>query len=1031
MEIQLDTWQRRAVESTAEALMIFAGPGAGKTRVITQRIIHLIEQLGTEPGRIVAVTFTNRAADEMRNRLLAHNADYEAVRVKTFHSLALDIIKRNTDKTHFTRRPVVFDEPVQDRILRDILRKHGLSTEVFPLRRLKSVIDLAKANLSFPLASDRFPPDFEVELRDVLVEYQLALLTHDALDFSDILLICIELLQDDVVREAEYASIDHLLIDEFQDINFAQYALVLFLHPPGKPISAVADENQTIYNWRGSSSRYIELFLSDYQPEIIRLEGNWRCPGQIITAAKAIIARNRKGWHEEITVEPEVDEEGPLITLFELNNEDEENRLVLRLAENARRSGVNLSEVAILGRTHYMMDGMYQELILNGVPVLRVHKEPDENSTAELLSYLEFARSLNEWDIESALHFPRRCLTSLDEIRLLEEARIEGEGGLWAVLQRATRDPRLSPLSRKRIADLIELVHEIPQATSEMGLSAAVYEAANRIAASRPTLKRETRVMLKGAIDEIEFDPSLNINELRDKLLESKTLKIVFSPGLMPFIGARIITETAEGLFGLKVELAPYSENLLIEPKKQPVIIMGLNKKQLHSLLPDTLLSNIPCVSDGTIHIPSSAKDDFIENHTIPLAAYALCSRLATPKLPDDPLEIVFVDLETTSVDIRRAEIVEIAAARYLLDAGHMRELNTFHRLVKPKRPIPQAASAVHGIVLEMVADAPPVEEVIEPLLDFIGDAVIAGHNASEYDIPIIQRFAGWILKRDIPNPILDSLAISRNLFPRVSHTLGALAEMMGVPLEDAHRALADVKATAVVMEKLLAEEAQSQGLEFSAPALNLLAAGYIFDETAPDGLTEALAEAAARYAAAHGARIDGLDALAEGLDEAYRSKIGELASFIRSRPIIEDEDDERFEFMRRRIEDEAIRFTEKNPDGSLGDFLDYYALLTDDDFVGEEEAIRLMSLHTAKGLEFDTVIIIGLEQGNLPHYLSIDHSDRVEEERRLFYVGLTRASRKVYLTYVRQREGIYRFPSMFLSELPKGLVKRLKTPRK
>jgi DNA polymerase III epsilon subunit-like protein len=678
-----------------------------------------------------------------------------------------------------------------------------------------------------------------------------------------------------------------------------------------------------------------------------------------------------------------------------------------------------------------MMDGLYRELILNGVPVSRVHKEPDESSAAELLSYLEFARSLNEWDIESALHFPRRCLTSLDEIRLLEEARIEGEGGLWAVLQRATRDPRLSPLSRKRIANLIGLVHEIPQAISDMGLSAAVHEAVNRIAASRPVLKRETQAMLKGAVEGIIIDPSLNINELRDKLLESRTLEIIFYPELMPFIAARIIAETAVGLFGLKVEMTPYSESLLIEPKKQPVIIIGLNNKQLHSLLPDILLSNIPCISDGLIHIPSSANDDVTDNHAIPLAAYALCSKLATPKLPDDPLEIVFVDLETTSVDTRRAEIVEIAAARYLLDAGHMRELNTFHRLVKPKRPIPQAASAVHGILDETVADAPPVEEVIEPLLNFIGDAVIAGHNVAEYDIPIIRRFAGWVLRRDIPNPVLDSLPVSRNLYTRVSHTLGALAEMMGVPLEDAHRALADVRANAAVMEKLLTEEAQSQGLEFSAPALNLLAAGYILDETAPDQLTEALAETAARYAVAHNARIDGLEALADGLDETHRAQIGELASFIRSRPIIEDEDDERFEFMRRCIEGEALRFTEKNPGASLGDFLDYYALLTDDDFVGEEEAIRLITLHTAKGLEFDTVIIIGLEQGSLPHYLSIDYPERIEEERRLFYVGLTRASRKVYLTYVRQRDGIYRFPSMFLSELPRGLVKHLRTPKK
>ncbi len=1031
MEIQLDSRQAEAVESNADAVLVLAGPGAGKTRVIVQRIIHLIEQREFEPGRIVAVTFTNRAADEMRRRLLARSPDYEPVRVSTLHSFAMDIIKRHHEKSVFTKRPVVFDEVIQDRLIRNILRQMGLSTETFPLRRLKNVVDFAKANLAFPLASERFPPEFENELREILIDYQRALLEHNAMDFSDILLTALEILHDPAVRETEQCAIDYFLIDEFQDINLSEYALILAVNPPSKPIFTVADEDQTIYNWRGSSSRFIRLFREDYDPEIIDLVHNWRCAKPIIQAAKVLIAHNRTCREPEIHGWDPGEETEPQITLFQLNDEKEEQKLILKLIANARAGGIDLSEVAILARTHFLLNNLHRELVLNNIPSVRISKESDEIPASDLISYLELTRSLNEWDVETTLRFPRRCLTSLDEIRILREARTEGENSLWGVLKRSTRDPRLGPLSRKRIAELLELIGEMPNTIEETGLSRAIYNVLQMIGKRRSPLKSETRAELIRAQDEIEFDPAINIDKLRDIFLQAKTLSIIHAPDFLGLTSACIIAETALSIFGTNSELIPYSDVLKKPSGKSPIISIGLNSSQLRTLFPDTLISDVTCISPGKIHLPADADDETVPDYRLPLAAYALCYRLTTPKLPDDDIEIVFFDLETTGVNTRRADIVEIAAVRYLLHNGRLQKLNSYQTLVKPPKPIPPAATAVHKITNAMVADAPAIEGVIEPFLEFIGDAMLAGHNIEGYDLPILRRFAGRILRRDIPNPTLDSLIISRRLLPKVSHTLGDLAAMLDVTLDNAHRALADVIATADVTEILLEKEAGDIGLDFSNAAINLLAAGFIWDETSPDRLTDLLVEAASRSAMSNDAKIEGFDALTGHAGERFRDGLAGIAKLVRSTPVVNDEEDDRFEAMRRRVEDEAVLFTERYPVGTLADFLDYYTLLSEEECAPDEEAIRLLSLHSAKGLEFDTVIIIGLEQGNLPHYLALGHADRVEEERRLFYVGLTRASRKVYLTSIRQRDGMHRSASMFLSEIPDPLLKQLHTPRK
>jgi DNA helicase II / ATP-dependent DNA helicase PcrA len=305
----LNPEQRAAVETTEGPLLILAGAGSGKTRVITSRIAWLIQEKGMAPDSILAVTFTNKAAGEMGERVEKHlgHASLAKPLIATFHSLCVRILRRDIEalkvgKEGWTRTFAIFDENDQQGIVKQIMRRMGLDTKQLTPRAVLGRISWAKNHMIDPQEYYLSSKDPNSErIAQIFKQYETELLKNNALDFDDLLLQAVRLLKaSGEVRERYQRRYRYLLVDEYQDTNRPQYELMKLLAGEHKNVCAVGDEDQSIYSWRGADIRNILEFEKDFpNARIIRLEQNYRSTQIILEAAGAVVANNvrRKGKH--------------------------------------------------------------------------------------------------------------------------------------------------------------------------------------------------------------------------------------------------------------------------------------------------------------------------------------------------------------------------------------------------------------------------------------------------------------------------------------------------------------------------------------------------------------------------------------------------------------------------------------------------------------------------------------------------------------------------------------------------------------
>src|SRR5947209_8210754 len=327
----LNAQQREAVAHTDGPLLILAGAGSGKTRVITHRVAHIVTTKHVPPSAVLAVTFTNKAATEMRERIRSLLADVSlesAPNVSTFHSFCVRLLRRDGDplariRPGFTRRFTIYDDEDQLQIIKAGYRALGLDEKEFlQYRAALSRISQAKNTRQTPadIYKSAVNPESE-KVAALFEEYEKALRNANALDFDDLLLEAVRLLQhDDVTREAWNRRLSYVMIDEYQDTNRTQYELMRLLSESHGNVCVVGDEDQSIYSWRGADIRNILDFEKDFpRAKTIRLEQNYRSTKNILEASSVVIANNkeRKGkwlWTEadegdEISVYPAHDAE--------------------------------------------------------------------------------------------------------------------------------------------------------------------------------------------------------------------------------------------------------------------------------------------------------------------------------------------------------------------------------------------------------------------------------------------------------------------------------------------------------------------------------------------------------------------------------------------------------------------------------------------------------------------------------------------------------------------------------------------------
>lgn len=350
---QLNPQQRLAVTAPEGATLIFAGPGSGKTRVLAQRIAYLIQQRQVSPHRILAVTFTNKAGAEMRHRvgnLLGGANAMAGLLLGTFHATCARLLRIEHAFTPYKQDFVIYDTDDQVRLVENISGELNLDSKKYPARALLNLISSAKNELQRPQEFEVTDYFSEIASR-VYVQYQRLLVKSNAMDFDDLLMqMTLLLRENDTIRHKYQSRFEHVLVDEFQDTNTAQYQLVALLGAPQNNIFVVGDEDQSIYAFRGADYRNVERFRRDHpKAHLIKLEENYRSTQHILDIAKSVIAKNDHRIHKELFTQRG---SGEKAHLYEAYDDSDEARFIVDQLYKLQAQGYGFKDVAIIYRTN-------------------------------------------------------------------------------------------------------------------------------------------------------------------------------------------------------------------------------------------------------------------------------------------------------------------------------------------------------------------------------------------------------------------------------------------------------------------------------------------------------------------------------------------------------------------------------------------------------------------------------------------------------------------------------------------------------
>ncbi len=419
----LNPAQKEAVEAIEGPVLIIAGPGSGKTRVITHRIAYLVRVCGVSPYRIVAVTFTNKAAREMRNRLerlLGNRA--EGLTCGTFHAFCASILRREGKNIGLDPSFVIYDDEDQATLVKRAMEEANIDPKRYPIGSIRNAISGAKSNLLEPAgyaATAKTP--YEQVVQRVYERYQNLLQQSQAVDFDDLLMLAVHLFQRVPEALERYRSrYLHVLIDEFQDTNVAQYALAKLLAGKYRNICVVGDPDQSIYSWRNADIRNILSFKQDYpEATVVNLSENYRSTKTILETAKRLISINKSRIPNDLRT---AKEQGHPVVVKEAYNEEEEARMVVQEVDRlAKEEGFKLGDCAVMYRVNAQSRALEEECLRYGVPYriiggLRFYQRKE---VKDVVAYLRVIQNpYDEVSLTRIINVPPRGIGS----RTIEEA---------------------------------------------------------------------------------------------------------------------------------------------------------------------------------------------------------------------------------------------------------------------------------------------------------------------------------------------------------------------------------------------------------------------------------------------------------------------------------------------------------------------------------------------------------------------------------------------------------------------------------
>ncbi len=456
----LNPEQRAAVEALDGPVLVLAGAGTGKTRVLTTRIAHIMAMGRAQGHQILAVTFTNKAAREMKERIggLVGGAVEAMPWLGTFHSIGVKILRRHAELVGLKSGFTILDTDDQIRLLKQVIEAEGLDKDRWPARQLAGLIDSWKNR---GLSPNKVPAGEAFAFGNgkgaqLYAAYQKRLKELNAADFGDLLLESLRLFLEHPDVLADYhRRFRYILVDEYQDTNVAQYLWLRLLAQGSPNICCVGDDDQSIYGWRGAEVDNILRFENDFPGAIvIRLERNYRSTGNILGAAAGLISRNKGRLGKTLFTDGEA---GSKLTVTGVWDDEEEARGITRDIEEFQKAGHSLNQIAILVRASFQMRAFEDRFVTTGLPY-RVIGGPRFYERAEVkdaIAYLEvMANPANDLKFERIINVPKRGLgdTSVERIHSLARAR---DVPMFRAAREIVETEELGGKARKALTDLV------------------------------------------------------------------------------------------------------------------------------------------------------------------------------------------------------------------------------------------------------------------------------------------------------------------------------------------------------------------------------------------------------------------------------------------------------------------------------------------------------------------------------------------------------------------------------------------------
>jgi DNA helicase-2/ATP-dependent DNA helicase PcrA len=491
----LNPVQQQAVVHNEGPLLILAGAGSGKTRTLTHRIAYLIQEQGVDPWRILAVTFTNKAANEMKERLQGLLGSSQLPWVSTFHAACVRILRQDIYALGFSPDFTIYDDQDQERLLKGLLKDLNISDKFIKPRAAGAAIDRAKNQGLWP--DDLEGSDlYRDQIRRVYEKYQESLRQANALDFGDLILMTVKLFRDHPdIREKYRRRFTHLLVDEFQDTNRIQYELIRLLASENPQLCVVGDDDQSIYSWRGAEIGNILSFEHDFhQTKVIRLEQNYRSTKTILDAAGHLVAYNRERKGKTLWTD---NPDGEKITLKVLPDDLQEARFITRRIAGLREKGRSLKDVAVFYRTNAQSRSFEEALAREKIPYQMIGgiKFFARMEVKDILAYLKVL--VNPSDSLSAqriINVPARGIgaVTIEKIKVLSEEA----GGFFPACRLALEKGVLKGAASRNVEKFVRMMDKFHQSLESLDfpqLTSMIIEESGYGALLREEGTRESR----------------------------------------------------------------------------------------------------------------------------------------------------------------------------------------------------------------------------------------------------------------------------------------------------------------------------------------------------------------------------------------------------------------------------------------------------------------------------------------------------------------------------------------------------------